>query len=128
MTLVNGSFCGKLNSILREKKIEQMHLLWHLQQVLTVMALRQKNVCAKIAITFLFFEILQKFFFPLLAKTFMLLIAKNQVDAANIELWGSSQMIRTTFCALCSTSVKKSIKGPSSKGEICKDMCKKHTL
>ncbi len=101
MTLVDGSFCGKLNSFLREKKIEQVHLLWHLQQVFTVMAQKQKNICAKIALTFLFFEILQKFFFPLLAKTFMLLIAKNQVDAANIELWGYSQMIRTTFCALC---------------------------
>ncbi len=41
MTLVNGSFCGKLSSLLQEKNIEQIHLLWHLQQVFKVVAQRQ---------------------------------------------------------------------------------------
>ena len=55
MTLVNDSFCGKLSSLLQEKNIEQIHLLWHLQQVFKVAAQRQKNVGSKIAIIFLFF-------------------------------------------------------------------------
>ncbi len=76
-----------------------MHLLWHLQQVFTCMAQKQRNACAKIAITF--FRDIVEILFPLLAKTFMLLKAKKKVDAANIEHWGSLQMICTTYCPLC---------------------------
>ncbi len=49
---------------------------------------------------FLIFRHCRNSFFFLLAMTFMLLIARNQVDAATIELWGIPQMNRTTFCAL----------------------------
>ncbi len=48
MTLVNGSFCGKLRYLLQEKNIEQMHLLWHLQQVFKVAAQRQKMLVVKL--------------------------------------------------------------------------------
>ncbi len=52
-----------------------------------------------IAKSFYFLDIAEILFF-LLAMTFMLLIARNQADAANIELWGIPQMNRTTFGAL----------------------------
>ncbi len=52
-----------------------------------------------IAKSFYFLDIAEILLF-LLAMTFMLLIARNQADAANIELWGIPQMNRTTFCAL----------------------------
>ncbi len=58
MPLVNGSFCGKLGSLLRGKKIKQMHLLWHLQQVITAMAQMQK-----IAKTFFIFWDIQEILF-----------------------------------------------------------------
>ena len=63
MTLVNGSFYGKLSSLLQEKNIEQIHLLWHLQQVFKVAAQRQKNVGSKIAIIF-FLDIAEILFSP----------------------------------------------------------------
>ncbi len=68
------------------------------------MAQRQKNMLSKIAITFLFFEIIQKFFFPLLAKTFVQLLIKNQLDGANMVLGRVPQMICTTFVTPCSSS------------------------